>query len=402
MGPIIMAYGRIYASLALVALISCHGAPVQQQSSTTAPKGELVQEGTQQAAANPKYVSEFVPHPIELEAPPPIAGSAAQYGAQAKRYADMQDRQYRSSLHDHETSVGLKAAAAEADAAEEADTMATVKAKVQKEFNEAAARGAEYRDKAHQDDMDIVAVKQAVLTRDNQEKLVSDAELTLKKARQTLKSDDRVVDRKRRKEQEAKFAAEAAGEKYESEKAKAVNDKRRYDQKVKTSELQGHYRDVAKNAIAKARAQEEAKQSAFVKERAVKQAPPPQVKAMPTKPPPKTPPKKAAACHDCTVLPAKFKAKGGTCADCVNWAKHGRCTDAPFKSFMHHYCAASCGCPHIAVETTLLELMPSAVLEGSDIVNEEETAPVMSLVQEYDSMEQAHRPVGPGGEQELA
>merc|ERR1711998_592558 len=242
MGPIIMAYGRIYASLALVALISCHGAPVQQQSSTTAPKGELVQEGTQQAAANPKYVSEFVPHPIELEAPPPIAGSAAQYGAQAKRYADMQDRQYRSSLHDHETSVGLKAAAAEADAAEEADTMATVKAKVQKEFNEAAARGAEYRDKAHQDDMDIVAVKQAVLTRDNQEKLVSDAELTLKKA-----------------------------------------------------ELQGHYRDVAKNAIAKARAQEEAKQSAFVKERAVKQAPPPQVKAMPTKPPPKTPPKKSCS-----------------------------------------------------------------------------------------------------------
>lgn len=45
---------------------------------------------------------------------------------------------------------------------------------------------------------------------------------------------------------------------------------------------------------------------------------------------------------DCKELPDEYKDKGGSCDDCPDWAKQGRCTQADFQVFMGQFCPASC------------------------------------------------------------
>merc|ERR1712139_483549 len=198
--------------------------------------------------------------------------------------------------------------------AERAEEIAAQKAKVNVEFNMAAAKGGVYKQKSQADDQAIVQVKQA-----------------------------RLAEEETAKEQEHEATQEQ------------------------------RFRQVARAAVVK-EAQEEAKRAAHSLKTKTSPPPPPPAKVVVT-PNKKNGhshiqkvtthvkttiiPAKTKSCSDCTKLPAEYAKQGGTCSDCSTWAANGQCTNKSFKDFMVAYCAASCNCPESTGSKEVLLQLPS-------------------------------------------
>merc|ERR1711981_460364 len=263
-------------------------------------------------------------------------------------------------------------AAQDSKQAERAEEIAAQKAKVNVEFNMAAAKGGVYKQKSQADDQAIVQVKQARLAEEETAKETQAAEEALKQAKLKEKRAEMNVSDKENLERRAKYAAEFAGQQYEDAKAKAVADDNAVKEQEHEATQEQRFRQVARAAVVK-EAQEEAKRAAHSLKTKTSPPPPPPAKVVVT--PNKKGhshiqkvtthvkttiiPAKTKSCSDCTELPAEYAKQGGTCSDCSTWASNGQCTNKSFKDFMVSYCAASCNCPESTGSKEVLLQLPS-------------------------------------------
>jgi len=335
------------------------------------------------AGASPRYMEEYRVHPTEIPAPPEVAGSAQAYEQQATNYHAQEDAADYSAITHAEVAQGLADAAQDSKEAERAEEISAEKAKVETEFNQAAAKAADYKEKAHEDDLAIMKVKQARITEQEQEKVVEEAKKTLAAEEQKLKMDHQMVLNAESDEQHAKYTAEWAGQQYTQAKTTAIADDNRLKEQEHETMQEQHYREVARAAVVA-----EAEREAAAAQAAAAAANPPvaPVKVVPaaTVVEPvaqgsaanttdvKTTPAKTVTCQDCTTLPPMYSNQGGSCSDCPTWASEGMCTKPSFKLFMSHYCAASCGCSVATATAVTTELLQMPAVAGLQELDEEE------------------------------
>merc|ERR1711904_258892 len=318
-----------------------------------------------------RYHQEFLKSPGNIAAAPNIAAPPSAYLNKAAAIKAAQDAASFSAITHAEVSQGLVDAAQDSKQAERAEEIAAQKAKVNVEFNMAAAKGGVYKQKSQADDQAIVQVKQARLAEEETAKETRAAEEALKQAKLKEKRAEMNVSDKENLERRAKYAAEFAGQQYEDAKAKAVADDNAVKEQEDTQEQR--FRQVAREAVVK-EAQEEAKRAAHSLKTKTSPPPPPPAKVKVVTPNKnghshiqkvtthvKTTiiPAKTKSCSDCTKLPAEYAKQGGTCSDCSTWAANGQCTNKSFKDFMVAYCAASCNCPESTGSKEVLLQLPS-------------------------------------------
>merc|ERR1711970_1311109 len=178
-----------------------------------------------------------------------------------------------SAITHAEVSQGLVDAAQDSKQAERAEEIAAQKAKVNMEFNMAAAKGGVYKQKSEADDQAIVKVKQARLEEEDA------AEEALKLAKNKEKKAELHVSDMENLERRAKYAAEFAGQQYEGAKARAVADDNAVKEQEHEATQEQRFRQVARAAVVK-EAQEEAKRAAHSLK--TKTSPPPVQKVVVT------------------------------------------------------------------------------------------------------------------------
>jgi len=319
-----------------------------------------INQGT---AGTPRYIEEYRVNPTEIPAPPEVAGSAQAYEQQATNYHAQEDAADYSAITHAEVAQGLADAAQDSKEAERAEEISAEKAKVETEFNVAAAKAAVYKEKAHEDDEAILHVKQARITEAEQAKVVEEAKKTLAAEEAKLKMDHQMVLNKESEEQHAKYSAEWAGEQYTQAKSTAIADDNRLKEEEHETMQEQHYREVARAAVV-AEAEREAAQAqaaaaaATPKPAVINVAPAQTVIDNTTVVNVTTVPVGTVTCSDCTTLPPEYANQGGSCSDCPTWAAEGQCTKPTFRTFMNHYCAASCNCSQPAAAVTELLQMP--------------------------------------------
>merc|ERR1711988_596834 len=206
------------------------------------------------------YMEEFKVDPTDIPAPPEVAGSAAAYEQQATNYHAQEDAADYSAITHAEVAQGLADAAQDSKEAERAEQISAEKAKVETEFNVAAAKAATYKEKAHLDDLAILKVKQARITEQEQEKVVEEAKKTLEAEKAKLRMDHQMTLNKESAEEHAKYAAEWAGEQYTQAKSTAIADDNRLKEEEHETMQEQHYREVARAAVV-AEAEREAAQA---------------------------------------------------------------------------------------------------------------------------------------------
>jgi hypothetical protein len=318
---------------------------------------------SQGTAGTPRYIEEYRVNPTEIPAPPEVAGSAQAYEQQATNYHAQEDAADYSAITHAEVAQGLADAAQDSKEAERAEEISAEKAKVETEFNVAAAKAAVYKEKAHEDDEAILHVKQARITEAEQAKVVEEAKKTLAAEEAKLKMDHQMVLNKESEEQHAKYSAEWAGEQYTQAKSAAIADDNRLKEEEHETMQEQHYREVARAAVV-AEAEREAAQAqaaaaaATPKPAVINVAPAQTVIDNTTVVNVTTVPVGTVTCSDCTTLPPEYANQGGSCSDCPTWAAEGQCTKPTFQTFMNHYCAASCNCSQPAAAVTELLQMP--------------------------------------------
>jgi len=376
---------RCFAVTVLVLALAC----AAQEDLVRPMVDEVVDEVEfVQATKDIKYKEEFTPNPIELEAPPKIGGNAATYRQQATNYRAAQDAADYSAMTHSETADGLTAAAEDAREAEKAEHMASLKAKVKREFNEAAADAADYRDKSQSDDLALATVKEQKIREAEEAKVVEEAEKTLAEEKHKLEVEKEAVRDKENLEVKAKHDAEFAGQTYKKSKDSAISDDNHLKEEVQELVKQQHYRQVARQAVVQAAEQDA--QAARAKITAEASAVRKNVKVAAKKSVVEVQTSASAlSCSDCTSLPTQYEEAGGTCADCATWASHGRCKDNMYRKFMGSYCAASCGCS----------------LDSASMLLEEEVMPVTVAVSDEpatDFMEVSASLEGPVSATQLA
>jgi len=311
---------------------------------------------TAATAGETRYTMDFVPHPTHLDAPPSISAPSAAYLNRAATLKAGQDAASFSAITHAEVSQGLVDAAQDSKQAERAEEIAAEKAKVEVQFNTAAAKGAIYKKKAQVDDQAIVQVKQATLQAEEAAKEEKEAEEALKRAKEKKKHAETVVSNKQEIERRAKYAAEFAGQQYEQVKAAAIASDNQLKEREHEAAQEQKFREVARAAVV-AEAQKEAAADA----RLVHDHKSPHIsKTVIVTPSAKgsakihtkttsttttVTPASTKSCSNCQTLPEEYKKLGGTCEDCESWAAEGQCTEEKFKSFMKKFCAASCHCP---------------------------------------------------------
>jgi len=300
-----------------------------------------------------RYHMEFRPNPGTLVAAPNIAAPPSAYLNRAATLKAGEDAASFSAVTHAEVSQGLVDAAQDSKQAERAEEIAAQKAKVDVQFNTAAAKGGIYKKRSQEDDQAIVQVKTARLHEQEAEKEEKAAEAALAKARKKTHQAKVVVSNKEELERRAKYAAEFAGQEYERVKADAVASDNALKEREHEAAQEQKFRAVARAAVV-AEAQKEASMDAKLMHA---HKSPPAVAA----------PATATGCSDCKTLDKKYKELGGSCADCPTWASAGHCTSDNFKKFMGMFCAGSCkltapNCPELpAQEETLIQMPESSV-----------------------------------------
>merc|ERR1711970_529157 len=311
-----------------------------------------------------RYHEEFQKVDRNLVAAPDIPAPPSAYLNKAAAIKAAQDAASFSAITHAEVSQGLVDAAQDSKQAERAEEIAAQKAKVNMEFNMAAAKGGVYKQKSEADDQAIVKVKQARLEEEDA------AEEALKLAKNKEKKAELHVSDKENLERRAKYAAEFAGQQYEGAKARAVADDNAVKEQEHEATQEQKFRQVARAAVVK-EAQKEARHAAH----ALRTPPPPSpvqkvvvtpnkkgkshIQKVTTHVKTTVIPAKTKHCSDCTELPAEYAKQGGTCSDCSTWAANGQCTNKSFKDFMVAYCVASCNCPESTGSKEVLLQLPS-------------------------------------------
>lgn len=266
-----------------------------------------------------------------------------------------QDAAAFSAVTHAEVSQGLVDAAQDSKQAERAEEIAAAKAKVEVQFNTAAAKGAIYKKKAQVDDQAIVQVKTATLQAEEAGKEEKEAEEALKRAKEKQKQAETVVSNKQEIERRAKYAAEFAGQQYEQVKAAAIASDNALKEREHEAAQEQKFREVARAAVVAEAQKEAAADAALVHDhkspkihisKTVVVTPSAKGKAkIVTESKTETTsvtPATTVSCSDCTVLESTYKALGGSCSDCTEWARVGQCTESKFKHFMAKFCAGSC------------------------------------------------------------
>lgn len=303
--------------------------------------------------------------------PPDIAAPPSAYLNRAATLKAGEDAASFSAITHAEVSQGLVDAAQDSKQAERAEEIAAEKAKVEVQFNTAAAKGGIYKHKSQLDDQAIVQVKQARLQEEEAQKEEDAARAALKKAIQKKKNAQINVSNKEEVERRSKYAAQFAGEQYEQVKAQAVASDNDLKEEMHEAAQEQKFRAVARAAVV-AEAQKEAKMDSKLLHshkspkitRTVVATPAKggsaKVHTTTTHTTTTVTPAKTKSCSNCKTLPKEYAKKGGTCEDCDTWANDGQCTKKDFKAFMTKYCAASCNCPE---EEALIQLnMPQTTV----------------------------------------
>jgi len=309
---------------------------------------------TAATAGETRYTMDFVPHPTHLDAPPSISAPPAAYLNRAATLKAGQDAASLSAITHAEVSQGLVDAAQDSKQAERAEEIAAAKAKVEVQFNTAAAKGAIYRKKAQIDDQAILAVKTATLQAEEASKEEKVAEEALKRAKEKKKHAETVVSNKQEIERRAKYAAEFAGQQYEQVKAAATASDNALKEREREAAQEQKFREVARAAVVKEAQKEAAAAAALVH---AHKSPKVVTKTVVVTPSAKGNAKivttehtktstvtqaTAVSCSDCTVLEEKYKKLGGSCSDCQQWAKDNQCKHKTYGDFMSKFCAGSC------------------------------------------------------------
>jgi len=332
---------------------------------------------TAATAGETRYTYDFQPSPTHLEAPPSIAAPSAAYLNRAATLKAGQDAASFSAITHAEVSQGLVDAAQDSKQAERAEEIAAAKAKVEVQFNTAAAKGAIYKKKSELDDQAIVQVKQATLQSEEAAKELKAAEEALKKAQEKKHHAELVVSNKQQVEREAKYAAEFAGQQYEAVKAQAIASDNALKEREHEAAQEQKFREVARAAVVAEAQKEAAADAKLVHEHKSPKIPITRtVVATPTAKgsaaihttttttKTSVTPAVTKSCSNCESLPEEYKKLGGACTDCDTWSSQGHCKTKTFISFMTKFCAASCGCPE---ETTLVQLDEELMMPTSSV-----------------------------------
>jgi hypothetical protein len=303
----------------------------------------------------------------------------------AAAFKSIEDAASLNAMTHAEVAQGLADAAQDSKAAEQQEKTSALKAKVNVEFNRAAAKGGMYKQAAMKDDRAILGVKQARLALEEQRKEQKAAEKAFEAAKARSKAAQRTVEKAEELQHRTKYEAEYAGQQYQDAKKQAILDDNSLKEMEREQAQELKFRQVARQAVV-AEALREASANAAARGLTVPAATPAPPAAPATTAPVKqqtaatatapvvAPVAPAAAvtvgaksCSDCKSLPAQYAAKGGTCADCRTWAADGQCRHPAFTAFMSHFCAASCDCPDKKApvsEMALLQLsMPTTTVQ---------------------------------------
>jgi len=293
------------------------------------PDGSCAIECPQLALMEPsdKYAYTFRPDPTVLSRPPDVAGRKEDYEAQATNALGTQTDMESRAITSAEQSAGLNFASHDSALDEQTQRNAAKKVEVEKLMNVAAAHAADFKTKSAAHDTSVANVKKAKIEEQKQADVVAQAKATLAAEEANLQKAKEHVTAMENEEQNRRYAAEYAGQQYETAKATAIKADDDLQEQIHETLEKDKFRKVARAAVEKA-AKEELK---AVHAKASAAADTGNVTT-------------TDECSDCTTLPAIYEKDGGRCADCPDWAKRGECEAAEYKMFMSRYCKKSCGC----------------------------------------------------------
>jgi len=330
-----------------------------------------------------RYQEQVLKTPRDLPPPPNIAAAPSVFQQKAAAFKSIEDAASLNAMTHAEVAQGLADAAQDSKAAEQQEKTSALKAKVNVEFNRAAAKGGMYKQAAMKDDRAILRVKQMRLALEEQKKEQKAAEKAFEAAKARTEAAQHAVEKSEELQHRTKYEAEYAGQQYQDAKKEAILDDNSLKETEREQAQEMKFRQVARQAVV-AEALREASANAAARgltEPAATPAPPvapattAPVKQQAAAPVPVVAPAAPAAavtvgaksCSDCKLLPDQYSAKGGTCADCRTWAADGQCRHPSFRAFMSHFCAASCDCPDKKTpvsEMALLQLsMPTTTVQ---------------------------------------
>merc|ERR1712139_113412 len=280
-----------------------------------------------QGPANYEYT--FKPDPNKLDKPPSVAGREEDYEGMAKDYENSQAAAAEEAIVHAEQSAGTAFAAHDFELDSKAQRLNAEKQEVKKDMNIAAAAAASFKKADAGHDKSVLEVQKSLAAEKAQEKVVREAELTLRAEKKRLAEAKKAVSRAEKAEEQARYNAEYEGNQYEEKKATAIHKDDVLQEEIHESDEKEHFRQVAIQAVKAAAQAELAKAKAAHKLVAPKK---------------KIAGGKAVILKDCPEghLPEIYVKAGGTCSDCPKWAKKGECGQKEYEKFMSHYCAASC------------------------------------------------------------
>jgi len=286
---------------------------------------------------NEKYAYTFRPDPTVLNRPPSVAGRKEDYEAQATNALGTQTDMESRAITSAEQAAGLNFASHDSALDEQTQRNAAKKVEVEKLMNIAAAHAADFKTKSASHDTAVANVKKAKIEEQKQADVVAQAKATLAAEEANLKKAKEHVTAEENEEQNRRYAAEYAGQQYETAKATAIKADDDLQEAIHETLEKDKFRKVARAAVEKAAKEE--------------------LKAVHAHDSGDHAEVTADTCSDCEegTLPAIYQKAGGRCADCPDWAKRGECEAEEYSAFMARYCQKSCGCKDHAAPSALAE-----------------------------------------------
>lgn len=315
-----------------------HDGPADGHDEVVCAAGETLCDGSCQTGpcatpvlAEGSYSYTFQPNPVVLQPAPQVAGREEDYTAEANNYLQSQSEAQQQAITNAEQSSAFAFASHDASLAAATQRNAALRNEVEKLMNVAAAAAAKFHKATISHDGTVADVKKSQIEEKKQAHIVELAEATLKKEKDLWQKAKEHVTAMVQAEEQARYTLEFDGQEYQKAKAAAIRADNSLQESVHEDEEKEKFRKVAQEAVEKAAAEELKAVNAQAAPAAPAVAP---AAANAT-----------ATCSDCTTLPHVYLLAGGKCSDCSSWAARGECDQTEYKTFMHHYCAKSCGCP---------------------------------------------------------
>lgn len=204
--------------------------------------------------------------------------------------------------------------------------------KVTKLMNKAAGDAKKFESATRAHDDAVTSLSHYEKLDKQQAKNVEDVEKMLEKEKKARQGTRAAVKKAQGHEQSLRYKAQYSGHAYTESKDAAIAADEEFHRKKKQEQEKEYFAKVAEQAVAKAAA-EKLSADDQIKKTAENDAI--EANAVDAN-------LQAVDKPDCKELPDEYKHEGGSCDDCPDWAKQGRCTDDRYQVFMKKFCPASC------------------------------------------------------------